>query len=136
MLSLVHGSWYFMPVIDLCVLFVLSLYIGYGGMQCYLHTSPLLCTTVISQSLYLFSVKLIFELLLMLDLFLSYPCVLSLIYCLWCNTWCNTCMPYYVHTSLLLRAIASLHLLNSQASTDLPLNLAAHKAGMKTGILG
>ena len=78
MLSLVHGSWYFMPVIDLYVLFVLSLYIGYGGMQCYLHTSPLLCTTLISHSLYLFSVKLIFEFLLMLDLFLSYPCVLSL----------------------------------------------------------
>ena len=133
MLSLVHGSWYFMPVIDLCVLFVLSLYIGYGGMQCYLHTSPLLCTTVISHSLYLFSVKLIFEFLLMLDLFLSYPCVCTVfIYCLWCNT----CMPCYVHTSLLLRAIASLHLLNSRASTDLPLNLAAHKAGMKTGILG
>ena len=67
MLSLVHGSWYFMPVIDLCVLFVLSLYIGYGGMQCYLHTSPLLCTTVISQSLCLFSVKLILRIQLKLN---------------------------------------------------------------------
>ena len=98
MLSLVHGSWDFMPVIDFgylcfillwwtefyhiymctfCTVFI-DILPMVVHMQCYLHTSPLLRTIVISHSLYLFSVKLIFEFLLMLDLFLSYPCVLSL----------------------------------------------------------
>ena len=66
----------------LCVLFVLSLYIVHGvnhvHMPCYLHIPLLLRTIVISHSLYWFSVKLIFEFIFMLDLFLSYPCVLSL----------------------------------------------------------
>ena len=115
MLSLVHGSLYFMPVVIdfgyLCfiLLHTFILYIAYGvgvtnvHMPCYLHTSPLLRTIVISHSLHSFSVQLIFKLILMLDLFFVIPMCTIIIYCLWCNT----CMPCYVHTSLLLRAIAS-----------------------------